>query len=53
MVALVSHLRPVADCVDAVLRVAKDDPFGSTTTRLDAEARDRLLADETRSGLTR
>lgn len=51
-VALISHLRPVAEYVDTVLHVTKSDVLGSRIERLDAEARDRLLADDVRSGLT-
>jgi exonuclease SbcC len=52
MVALVSHLRPVADYVDTVLHVTKDDLFGSTITVLVGEDREQFLADDIRSGLT-
>ena len=51
-VALISHLRPVAEHVETVLHVTCDDMFGSRIDRLDADARDRLLADDVRSGLT-
>lgn len=52
MVALISHLRPVAEYVDTVLHVTKDETLGSRITLLDADARDAMLADDTRSGLT-
>jgi exonuclease SbcC len=52
MVALISHLRPVAEYVDTVLHVTKDDTLGSRIALLDAESRDRMLADDTESGLT-
>ena len=51
MVALISHLRPVADYVETVLHVTKDDMFGSRIKVLDADAREQLLADDIRSGL--
>ncbi len=53
LVALISHLHPVAEYVDTVFNVVKDDLFGSTITKLDAEAREALLDDDIRSGLTR
>ncbi|MEZ5375339.1 MAG: SMC family ATPase [Acidimicrobiales bacterium] len=53
LVALISHLHPVAEYVDTVFSVTKDDLFGSTITKLDAEAREALLDDDVRSGLTR
>lgn len=52
LVALISHLHPVAEYVDTVFNVTKDDLFGSSITKLDAEAREELLADDIRSGLT-
>ncbi len=52
LVALISHLHPVAEYVDTVFNVTKDDLFGSTITKLDAEDREALLDDNTRSGLT-
>ena len=52
MVALISHLRPVAEYVDTVLHVTRDDLLGSRITLLDAEDREQLLADDIRSGLT-
>lgn len=52
MVALISHLRPVAEYVDTVLHVTKDDTLGSRIELLDAESRDQMLADDTKSGLT-
>ncbi|MEK7425868.1 MAG: SMC family ATPase [Actinomycetota bacterium] len=51
MVALISHLQQVAEFVDTVLHVTKDDMFGSRIAVLDAEAREQLLADEVRSAL--
>jgi exonuclease SbcC len=52
MVALISHLRPVAEYVDTVLHVTRDDVLGSRIDVLDSEAREQLLADDIRSGLT-
>ena len=52
MVALISHLRPVAEYVDTVLHVTRDDVLGSRIEVLDSEAREQLLADDIRSGLT-
>ncbi|MBK6671472.1 MAG: hypothetical protein IPG46_18075 [Actinobacteria bacterium] len=52
MVALISHLRPVAEFVDDVLLVTKDEMFGSRIERLDPDAREAMLADDIRSGLT-
>lgn len=52
MVALISHLRPVAEYVDTVLHVTKDEMFGSRIAVLDSDAREHLLADDVRSGLT-
>ena len=52
MVALISHLRPVAEFVDDVLLVTKDEMHGSRIELLDADARDDMLADDIRSGLT-
>ncbi|MEZ5227153.1 MAG: SbcC/MukB-like Walker B domain-containing protein [Acidimicrobiales bacterium] len=40
LVALISHLPPGAEYVDTVFSVTKDDLFGSTITKLDAEARE-------------
>lgn len=51
-VALISHLRPVAEYVDTVLHVTKDDMFGSRIEVLDSDAKDRMLDDDIRSGLT-
>ncbi len=53
LVALISHLHPVAEYVDTVFSVVKDDLFGSSITKLDAEDREKLLDDDIRSGLTR
>ncbi len=52
MVGLISHLRPVAEYVDTVLHVTKDDTEGSRIRPLDPDARERLLDAEVRSGLT-
>ena len=52
VVALISHLRPVAEYVDTVLHVTCDDVLGSRIEVLDSEAREQLLADDIRSGLT-
>jgi hypothetical protein len=52
MVGLISHLKPVAEAVETVLLVTKDDVRGSVVQRLDADARDRMLDDDIRSGLT-
>lgn len=52
MVALISHLRPVAEYVDTVLHVTKDDMFGSRITLLDGDALEAMIEDDTRSGLT-
>ena len=51
-VALVSHLRPVAEYVETVLHVTRDDVLGSKIQRLDADERDRMVADDVRSRLT-
>ena len=50
MVALISHLRPVAEYVDTVLHVTRDDVLGSRIEVLDSDAREQLLADDIRSG---
>jgi DNA repair protein SbcC/Rad50 len=52
LVALISHLTQVADNVDQVIRVTKTDTHGSQIEHLDPEAIERLLADDTRNGLT-
>lgn len=52
MVALVSHLRAVAEHVGDVLHVTKDDTTGSRIQRLDDAALERMLDDDVRSGLT-
>lgn len=52
MVALISHLRPVAEYVDTVLHVTRDDVLGSRIDVLDSEAREQLLADDIRARLT-
>ncbi len=51
MVGLISHLRSVAEYVDRVMHVTRDDVTGSQISILSAEDRDRLLAADTRSGL--
>jgi exonuclease SbcC len=51
-VALISHLRPVAEYVETVLHVTRSDVVGSRIERLGPDARDQLLADDIRSGLT-
>jgi len=51
-VALISHLQRVAEYVDTVLHVTKDDVLGSRIEVLDSDAKDRLMDDELRSGLT-
>ena len=52
IVALISHLRPVAEYVDTVLHVTRDDVLGSRIDVLDSDEREQLLADDIRSGLT-
>jgi exonuclease SbcC len=52
MVALISHLRPVAEYVDTVMHVQHDDVFGSRIVTLTDDERDELLADDVRSRLT-
>jgi exonuclease SbcC len=52
LVALVSHLRRVAEHVDDVLLVERDDVLGSRIRLLDPDERDHLLTDDARSGLT-
>ena len=52
MVALISHLQPVAEYVDTVMHVTRDDATGSCIRTLSEEDRDRLLADDVRSRLT-
>lgn len=51
-VALISHLRSVAEYVDTVMHVSRDDVFGSKIRTLTETERDQLLADDIRSGLT-
>lgn len=51
-VALVSHLRAVAEHVTDVLHVTRDDTTGSRITPLGAEELERMLDDDVRSGLT-
>ena len=51
-VALISHLRSVAEYVDTVMLVTRDDVHGSRMRTLSEDERDRLLADDIRSGLT-
>ncbi len=52
MVVLISHLRHVAEYVDTVMHVTRDDAAGSRVRTLTIEERDALLADDIRSGLT-
>ena len=52
LVALVSHLRQVAEYVDQVLLVECDDATGSRVRLLDPSERDKLLADDSRSRMT-
>lgn len=52
LVALVSHLRQVAEYVDQVLLVERDDATGSQVRRLDPTERDALLAEDARSRMT-
>jgi exonuclease SbcC len=52
LVVLVSHLRRVAEHVDDVLLVTRDDVTGSAVRRLGPDERDQLLADDARAGLT-
>lgn len=51
-VALISHLRSVAEYVDTVMLVTRDEVHGSRMRTLSEDERDRLLADDIRSGLT-
>ncbi len=51
-VALVSHLRAVAEHVNDVLHVTRDDTTGSRVKKLDPEELERMLDDDVRSGLT-
>lgn len=51
MVALISHLRSVAEHVDTVMHVRRDDVTGSRIDTLTVEERDALLADDVTSGL--
>lgn len=51
-VALISHLRAVAEYVDTVMHVSRDDVFGSKIRTLTETERDQLLSDDIRSGLT-
>jgi exonuclease SbcC len=52
LVALVSHLRQVAEYVDQVLLVERDDATGSHVRALDLTERDALLAEDARSRMT-
>ncbi len=52
MVALVSHLRAVAEYVDDVIYVTKDDTTGSRLELLDAEKQEKLLESASTAGLT-
>lgn len=53
LVMLVSHLRRVAEHVEDVLMVERNDVIGSRVRKLDPDERDALLAEDVRSGLTR
>ena len=50
--ALISHLRRVAEHVDKVLLVERDEVLGSRIRELTPDERDELLAEDARSGLT-
>jgi exonuclease SbcC len=52
LVALVSHLRQVAEHVDQVLLVERDDATGSTVRLLDEAEREALLVEDARSRMT-
>jgi hypothetical protein len=52
LVALVSHLRQVAEGVDQVLLIERTDEGGSTVPSLDPTERDALLAEDARSRMT-
>lgn len=52
LVALVSHLRQVAEHVDQVLLVERDNASGSRVRVLDPTDRDSLLAEDARSRMT-
>jgi exonuclease SbcC len=52
LVALISHLHRVAEGVEHALLVERDDLLGSRVKPLTADALDRLLAEDARSGLT-
>jgi DNA repair protein SbcC/Rad50 len=52
LVALISHLRRVAEHVDKVLLVERDEVLGSKIRELTPDERDELLAEDARSGLT-
>lgn len=51
-VALVSHLRVVAEHVNDVLHVSRDDTTGSQVRKLSPEELECMLDDDVRSGLT-
>jgi exonuclease SbcC len=51
LVALVSHLRQVAEYVDQVILVERTDASGSTVRVLDPSDRDSLLTADARSGM--
>ncbi|WCO67249.1 SMC family ATPase [Iamia majanohamensis] len=51
-VALISHLQAVAEYVDTVMHVTRDDVFGSKIRTLTEPERDQFLSDDIRSGLT-
>jgi len=52
LVALISHLHRVAEGVEHAMLVERDDLLGSHIETLSADALDRLLAEDARSGLT-
>jgi len=52
LVALVSHVRQVAEHVDQVLMVERDEALGSRVRLLSHSERDSLVVDEARSRLT-
>lgn len=51
MVGLVSHLRPVAEYVDTVFHVVKDDARGSLIERLEGADREALIFRDDEAGL--
>ena len=52
MVALISHLRQVAEYVDSVVHITRDDTTGSTAHLLNASEREAFLDEEALSGLS-